>query len=172
MEELGHERVTQDGLLVSFDVSSIFTNVPVPEAVEVIREMLRRDSKLSERTTLDADTIADLLSLCLQLAAWKVSGNSTKVREYQKGLPTSFRLVGAKGQTLPNSRGPTNWPASYGIKATEGSVQFETSQTQICVHMGCRQCLETHYCHGRNDSLKLRDLSRKLALLMAYGRGK
>ena len=59
-------RVTQDELLVSFDVSSLFTNVPVPEAVEVIREMLRRDPKLSERTTLDADTIADLLSLCLK----------------------------------------------------------------------------------------------------------
>ena len=66
VEELSHERVTQDELLVSFDVSSLFTNVPVPEAVEVIREMLKRDPKLSERTTLDADTIADLLSLCLK----------------------------------------------------------------------------------------------------------
>ena len=65
VEELGHERVTQDELLVNFDVSSLFTNVPVSEAVEVIREMLRRDPKLSERTTLDADTTADLLSLCL-----------------------------------------------------------------------------------------------------------
>ena len=47
VEELSHERVTQDELLVSFDVSSLFNNVPVPEAVEVIREMLRRDPKLS-----------------------------------------------------------------------------------------------------------------------------
>ena len=66
MEELGNERVTQDELLVSFDVSSLFTNVLVPEAVEFIQEMLRRDPKLSERTTLDADTITDLLSLCLK----------------------------------------------------------------------------------------------------------
>ena len=58
--------MTQDELLVSFDVSSLFTNVPVPEAVEVIREMLRRDPKLSERTTLDADTIADLLKPMLE----------------------------------------------------------------------------------------------------------
>ena len=41
-EELGHERVTQDELLVSFDVSSLFTDVPVPE---IIREMLKRDPK-------------------------------------------------------------------------------------------------------------------------------
>ena len=66
MEKLGNERVTQDELLVSFDVYSLFTNVPVPEAVEFIQEMLRRDPKLSERTTLDADTITDLLSLYLK----------------------------------------------------------------------------------------------------------
>ena len=55
VEELGHEKVTQDELLVSFDVSSLFTNVPVPEVVEVIWEMLKRDPKLCESKTLDAD---------------------------------------------------------------------------------------------------------------------
>ena len=35
VEELGHEGMTQDELQVSFDVSSLFTNEPVPEGVKV-----------------------------------------------------------------------------------------------------------------------------------------
>lgn len=40
---------------MSFDVKSLFTNVPIVEAVDVI----------FQRTTLTADRIADLLELCL-----------------------------------------------------------------------------------------------------------
>ena len=35
-----------DETLVSFDVSSLFTNVPVDEAVEVIHDMLVKDETL------------------------------------------------------------------------------------------------------------------------------
>ena len=35
----------------------------------------------------------------LQLAAWKVSGNSTMIWEYQRGLPSSPRLDGVQAQT-------------------------------------------------------------------------
>ena len=68
---MGHERVTQDELLVSFDMSSLLTNVSVCKAVEVIQDMLESDPKLSECTTLDADTVADLLSLCLKSACFR-----------------------------------------------------------------------------------------------------
>ena len=56
----------QDDVLVSYDVRSLFTNVPVDEAIEVIFGMLVDDESLLDRTTLDARRIADLLELCLK----------------------------------------------------------------------------------------------------------
>ena len=42
--------VGEDELLVSFYVSSLFTNVPIGEAVQVIQAKLREDDSLTERS--------------------------------------------------------------------------------------------------------------------------
>ena len=54
----------KDKRLVSFDVESLFTKVPVDQSVEVIRNLLRNDDTLEERTAMDADRIVELLELC------------------------------------------------------------------------------------------------------------
>ena len=51
---------------MSFDVESLFTNVPVDEAVEIVRRRLQEDEFLDERCPLPVDTIVDLLELCLK----------------------------------------------------------------------------------------------------------
>ena len=53
-------------LLVSFDVSSLFTNVPIGEEVHVIQAKLREDDSLDERTPLMPDRVAELLDMCLR----------------------------------------------------------------------------------------------------------
>ena len=55
--------VGDDELLVSFDVSSLFTNVPIGEAVQVIQAKLREDDSLAERTPLSPDRVAELLDM-------------------------------------------------------------------------------------------------------------
>ena len=50
----------EDEILVSFDVSSFFTNVPIGEAVLVIWAKLREDDSLAERTPLSLDRVAEL----------------------------------------------------------------------------------------------------------------
>ncbi len=42
-------------MIVSFDVSSLFTNVSIDEAVSVIRDMLQNDESLDERSCLSPE---------------------------------------------------------------------------------------------------------------------
>ena len=47
-------------------MSSLFTNVPVDVAVQVIRDRLQNDRILSYRATLSPDRVAELLEVCLK----------------------------------------------------------------------------------------------------------
>jgi hypothetical protein len=52
-------------VLVSFDVVSLFTNIPVDLAIKVATKRLRQDATLLQRTSLPVEDIIDLLSFCL-----------------------------------------------------------------------------------------------------------
>ena len=54
-----------DELLVSFDVVSLFTNVPTDLAIDVARRRLSVDDTLDDRTCLGVDDIISLLELFL-----------------------------------------------------------------------------------------------------------
>jgi hypothetical protein len=49
-------------VLVSFDVVSLFTKVPVDLAIKVATKRLRQDVTLLQRTSLPVEDIIDLLS--------------------------------------------------------------------------------------------------------------
>ena len=74
-------RIGVDEVLVSFDVSSLFTNVPVDEAVQVIRDRLQQDEMLADRTTLSPDKVADLLEMCLKSTYFSYGGDFFEQRE-------------------------------------------------------------------------------------------
>jgi hypothetical protein len=52
--------------LVSFDVLSLFANVPVDDALQVIRNKLHNDDTQTERSVLQVEAIMDLLEVCLR----------------------------------------------------------------------------------------------------------
>ena len=56
-------KLDEDEILVSFDVVSLFTNVPVDEACNIAKERLLLDNTLHLRTTLSPENIYDLLKL-------------------------------------------------------------------------------------------------------------
>jgi hypothetical protein len=58
--------------LVSFDVVSLFTNVPVDKALQVIRNKLHNDDKLAEWPVLQVEAIMELLEVCLRTIYFQV----------------------------------------------------------------------------------------------------
>ncbi len=57
--------------LVSFDVVSLFTSIPLDFACEIIGERLYSDATLANRTSLSPDTVLDLLKFCLKNSVFR-----------------------------------------------------------------------------------------------------
>ena len=51
--------------LTSFDVTALYTSIPVAEAIEVIKRRLEQDKELPRRTTWSPENILRLLEFCL-----------------------------------------------------------------------------------------------------------
>jgi hypothetical protein len=63
-----------DQVLVSFDVVSLFTNIPVDLVIKVGTKRLRQDGTLLQRTSLPVEDIIDLLSFCLNTTYFVFEG--------------------------------------------------------------------------------------------------
>ena len=51
--------------LTSYDVTSLFTSVPLDPALNIIRDLFEKDEKLNDRTVLSVNSIIDILGFCL-----------------------------------------------------------------------------------------------------------
>ena len=51
--------------LSSYDVTSLFTSVPIDPALNIIKDLLEKDEKLNDRTVLSVQNIMELLGFCL-----------------------------------------------------------------------------------------------------------
>ncbi|KER26235.1 hypothetical protein T265_06511 [Opisthorchis viverrini] len=56
-----------DEVLVSFDVISMYTNIPRADAMEVTKRLFLADTTLGERTQLSVDEIVEGIRVCLKL---------------------------------------------------------------------------------------------------------
>jgi hypothetical protein len=54
-----------ENCLVSFDVFSLFTNIPVEEVLQVIRNRLNKDPTFPEHSSLQVEDVVELLDICL-----------------------------------------------------------------------------------------------------------
>ncbi|VDP47692.1 unnamed protein product [Schistosoma mattheei] len=58
--------IEEDEIMVSFDVSSLFTNVPINRALDIINDCLESDLDLNLRCPLDPSEVIKCLELCLR----------------------------------------------------------------------------------------------------------
>ena len=64
-KEMKRTKIEQGECITSYDVTALFTSIPVPSALDIIRSKLEHDADLSNRTSMSADNIIELLSFCL-----------------------------------------------------------------------------------------------------------
>ena len=51
--------------LTSYDVTSLFTSVPIDPDLNINKDLLEKDEKLNDRTVLSVQDIIELLGFCL-----------------------------------------------------------------------------------------------------------
>jgi len=66
--------IDDDEELRSYDVTALFTSVPVDKALVIIQRRLESDISLKERTNLNPDQITRLLKLCLETTYFVYDG--------------------------------------------------------------------------------------------------
>ena len=76
-------QVKNEDKLISFDVKSLFTKVPIDLSLQIIDRRLREDNTLSDRTTLDPPTITTLTELCLRTTYFQYSNEFFEQKDGQ-----------------------------------------------------------------------------------------
>ena len=66
VEQVIHITLAPGECLSSYDVSALFTSVPVDPALNIIKDLLVKDHTLKERTVMEVSDIILLLEFCLE----------------------------------------------------------------------------------------------------------
>ena len=89
VEQLKEVSLSASDKMVSFDVVSLFTKVPVADAIEVVCEKLSSDGTLADRTELSVTTIRRLMEACLECRYFQYQNEFYVQRE---GAPMGLSL--------------------------------------------------------------------------------
>ena len=74
VEQARHIKLEPGECLSSYDVSALFTSVPIDPALNIIKDLLDKDTILKERTVMDVGDIILLLEFCLKNTYFSFQG--------------------------------------------------------------------------------------------------
>ena len=74
VEQAKHFKLEAGECLSSYDVSALFTSVPIDPALNVIKDLLVKDNTLKERTVMKVEDIILLLEFCLKNTYFSFQG--------------------------------------------------------------------------------------------------
>lgn len=84
LKEVNDISIADDEIMVSFDVKSLFTNVPRKDAMQAIREVITKDSDFSSRNHIDTGAFLELLNVCLKTTSFQFRESHYELTD---GLP-------------------------------------------------------------------------------------
>ena len=64
-EEMKEIKLEEGECITSYDVIALFTSIPIPSALDIMKKKLEQDAELHKRTIMPVDTILELLAFCL-----------------------------------------------------------------------------------------------------------
>ena len=65
IEEIKKMKLEEGECITSYDVSALFTSIPIPSALDIINNKLQEDTDLHNRTNMTTHNIIELLDFCL-----------------------------------------------------------------------------------------------------------
>ena len=66
VDQIHQASLEETDVVASFDMASLFTKVPVSEALVVISQCLQNDATLKDRTNINVPDLCTLVELCLK----------------------------------------------------------------------------------------------------------
>ncbi|XP_040922260.1 uncharacterized protein LOC121200823, partial [Toxotes jaculatrix] len=110
-------KMAQEETMVSYDVTSLFTCIPTKEAVETVRNHLKQDNTLHDRTNLTPDQICQLLDLCLNTTYFQFNSKFYRQKHgWSMGSPVSaivanlyMEMVEQKALNSFKGTPPSHW---------------------------------------------------------------
>ena len=67
-------QLQENECMMSFDVNSLFTSIPINPAITIIRKHLEQDKDLNQRTNMTVNHICCLLAFCLKNTYFQYKG--------------------------------------------------------------------------------------------------
>jgi hypothetical protein len=64
---------------VSFDVKSLYPQVPIPKAITLLSRLVEEDPNLEDKTSLSTESIKELLNFCLRNSYFEVNQKWYKI---------------------------------------------------------------------------------------------
>ena len=74
VQQIKEVKLKEDESMVSYDVTALFTSVPIPPVIKIIEEKLKEDKDLPRRTSMNTRYITQLLQFCLRSTSFVFQG--------------------------------------------------------------------------------------------------
>ena len=75
IDHIKHVALQGNETITSYDVSALFTSVPIETAINIIQRRLELDQELHSRTTMKVEHITSLLEFCLKTTYFQFQGS-------------------------------------------------------------------------------------------------